>query len=135
MPKPDDCLNQIAAIIESVDDRCMAADGPVSRTADEMTDTEWQTIYRLATGRKLTKKHKAIIAAKAPKVDVDLSQAELPGHIVDELRDDTLLSGLQMSFTTDRWREATEEHEKILKKLCVYAIRCWANTAHLGRAG
>ncbi len=46
----EDRLRQIAAIVERVDNRCMAADGPVSRTLDEMTDDEMREIYKLATG-------------------------------------------------------------------------------------
>lgn len=43
-------LRTIAAIIELVDLRCMAADGPVSDTREEMTADEMRQIYRLATG-------------------------------------------------------------------------------------
>lgn len=32
-------------IIETADNRAMAADGPVSRTADEMSDKEWRDLY------------------------------------------------------------------------------------------
>lgn len=46
-------LNQIADIIEGVDNRCMAVDGPVSRTLKEMTDDEMRKIYKLAKVRIL----------------------------------------------------------------------------------
>ncbi len=45
-------LDSIAAIIEAVDDRAMAADGPVTPTRLEMTDREMREIYRLATGKR-----------------------------------------------------------------------------------
>lgn len=38
----------IAAIIEAVDDRCLAVDGDVPRTRQEITDEEMRQIYRLA---------------------------------------------------------------------------------------
>jgi len=44
-------LFQIVSIIDGVDNRCMAADGPVSNTRQEMTDEELRQIYRLATGK------------------------------------------------------------------------------------
>lgn len=40
-------LRDIRSIIESVENRCMAADGPVTNTRDEMTDEELRRIYRL----------------------------------------------------------------------------------------
>lgn len=45
-------LTAIAGIIETVDNRCMAADGPVTPTLQEMTQVEMSEIYRLATGKK-----------------------------------------------------------------------------------
>lgn len=45
-------LAQIAAILEAVDGRCAAADGPVTKTRHEMTDDELREIYRLATGKR-----------------------------------------------------------------------------------
>ncbi|KKM75044.1 hypothetical protein LCGC14_1394230 [marine sediment metagenome] len=42
-------LKRIAGIIERVDNRCMAADGPVTPTLQEMTQTEMSEIYKLAT--------------------------------------------------------------------------------------
>lgn len=44
-------LARIAEIIELVDQRAMAADGPVTPTLQEMTQAEISEIYRLATGR------------------------------------------------------------------------------------
>jgi hypothetical protein len=44
-----EALAAIARIIESVEDRCLAADGPVTPTLAEMTEEELGTIYRLAT--------------------------------------------------------------------------------------
>lgn len=41
-------LDGIAHIIEDVDNRCMAADGPVTDTRDEMTKEEMREIYRSA---------------------------------------------------------------------------------------
>ena len=41
-------LAKIAEIIECVENRCMAADGPVTPTLDEMTPTEIRQIYQLA---------------------------------------------------------------------------------------
>ena len=41
-------LAEIARIIEYVDNRCMAADGPVTKTRHEMTDDEMRAIYALA---------------------------------------------------------------------------------------
>jgi len=43
-------LKQIAEIIERVDNRCMARDGPVGKTIEEMTDKEIIQIYELAKG-------------------------------------------------------------------------------------
>lgn len=42
-------LKKIAEIIEHVDDRCMASDGPVARTEDIITGNEIRNIYKLAT--------------------------------------------------------------------------------------
>lgn len=42
-------LKRIAEIIEGVDHRCMAADGPVTPTLDEMTQKEISEIYKLAS--------------------------------------------------------------------------------------
>jgi hypothetical protein len=42
-------LLRIARIIETVDNRAMAADGPVTPTRHEMTDDEMRQIYALAT--------------------------------------------------------------------------------------
>jgi len=38
-------LSAIASIIESVDGRCLAYDGPVGKTLEEMTQPEIQKIY------------------------------------------------------------------------------------------
>ena len=45
-------LARIAEIIETVDNRAMAADGPVTPTLQEMEPAEMLEIYRLATGAK-----------------------------------------------------------------------------------
>lgn len=50
MPDPR-ALAEIAVIIEAVDRRCMAADGPVTPTLREMTQDELSRIYALAKGR------------------------------------------------------------------------------------
>lgn len=42
-----DRLKRIAEIIWDVDGRCMAADGPVTNTRDEMTDDELREIWYL----------------------------------------------------------------------------------------
>jgi hypothetical protein len=44
-------LQRIAEIIEAVDNRCMAVDGPVTPTLREMTQAEISEIYRLASGK------------------------------------------------------------------------------------
>ncbi|KKL64968.1 hypothetical protein LCGC14_2159670 [marine sediment metagenome] len=45
-------LTSIAQIIERVDHRCMAADGPVTRTLKEMYQSEISEIYALAKNDK-----------------------------------------------------------------------------------
>jgi hypothetical protein len=44
-------LELIAELLEAVDDRCMAVDGPVTPTRLEITDKELQRIYVLAKGQ------------------------------------------------------------------------------------
>ena len=44
-------LRRIAQIIEAVDDRCTAADGPPTPTHKEITLAEVRKIYRLAKTR------------------------------------------------------------------------------------
>lgn len=46
--KAKERLNAIRQIIESVDERCLAADGPVTPTLQEMTQEELSLIFRLA---------------------------------------------------------------------------------------
>ena len=48
-------LKEIRRIIESVDARCLAADGAVTRFQDEVWDQELRRIYRL-TAPKRTRK-------------------------------------------------------------------------------
>lgn len=43
-------LDQIKDIIDGIENRCMAADGPVTNTRHEMTDDELRRIYMLAGG-------------------------------------------------------------------------------------
>ena len=43
-------LHSIKEIIDMVENRCMAADGPVTNTRHEMSDEELRRIYRLAGG-------------------------------------------------------------------------------------
>jgi hypothetical protein len=43
-------LEAIASIIQQVDQRAMAADGPVTPTLQEMTQDEMRRIYALAKG-------------------------------------------------------------------------------------
>jgi hypothetical protein len=45
-------LRRIARIIEGVDNRCMAADGPVTPTLQEMRQDEIQEIYDLASSEE-----------------------------------------------------------------------------------
>lgn len=45
-------LDRIADIIEDVDLRCMATDGPVTKTRNEITDDEIREIYKLASERE-----------------------------------------------------------------------------------
>jgi hypothetical protein len=40
-----DLLNEAIQIIETADNRAMAADGPVSHVRDEMSDKEWRDLY------------------------------------------------------------------------------------------
>lgn len=47
----DERLAEIAQIIERVDQRCMAADGPVTPTLREMTQAEISRIYALAKAK------------------------------------------------------------------------------------
>ncbi len=47
---PKERLEHIVEIIESVDQRCMAADGPVTPTLNEMRQEEISEIYELALG-------------------------------------------------------------------------------------
>lgn len=42
-------LKRITEIIEAVDNRCMAVDGPVTPTLQEMTQNEISEIYQLAS--------------------------------------------------------------------------------------
>ena len=44
------CLDEIASIIETVDNRCSVGDGPVTPTLSEMTQAEISEIYALAKG-------------------------------------------------------------------------------------
>jgi hypothetical protein len=43
-------LSSIKEIIDGIENRCLAADGPVTNTRHEMTDEELRRIYRLAGG-------------------------------------------------------------------------------------
>ncbi len=44
-------LQKIVDIIENVEARAMAVDGPVGKTRDEITDQDLQAIYNLAGGK------------------------------------------------------------------------------------
>lgn len=48
-PTPAQRLAAIAQILQAVDARCMAADGPVTLTRLEITDEELRRIYVFAT--------------------------------------------------------------------------------------
>jgi hypothetical protein len=50
---PTQRLKEIAEIIEFVDHRCLAYDGPVGSTLEEMTQKEISKIYELAIGKKV----------------------------------------------------------------------------------
>ena len=41
-------LLQIHGVIDVVEQRCLAADGPVTKTHDEITDNELRRIYKLS---------------------------------------------------------------------------------------
>lgn len=41
-------LKEIHGIIDVVEQRCLAADGPVTKTHDEITDEELRRIYKLS---------------------------------------------------------------------------------------
>lgn len=41
-------LKEIHGIIDVVDQRCLVADGPVTKTHDEITDEELRRIYKLS---------------------------------------------------------------------------------------
>jgi hypothetical protein len=45
---PEERLKRIARIIWNVDNRCMAADGPVTQTLEEMTQKEISEIWELS---------------------------------------------------------------------------------------
>ena len=45
-------LDQIAQIIEDVDNRCIVVDGPVMPTLQEMTQKEISKIYALASAKR-----------------------------------------------------------------------------------
>lgn len=47
-------LQRIADIIERVENRCMATDGPVTDTRKEITKAEMRRIYKLAKVFKIT---------------------------------------------------------------------------------
>jgi hypothetical protein len=53
MKSESERLRRIAEIIEDVDNRCMAVDGPVSDTRQEITKEEMREIYQLASGRTI----------------------------------------------------------------------------------
>lgn len=44
--------DRIVAILEAVDNRCMVAEGPVTKTRYEITDSELRAIYELAVERE-----------------------------------------------------------------------------------
>jgi hypothetical protein len=50
---PQERLARIAEIIVNVDDRCMAYDGAVGDTLEEMTKDEIREIYQMAIGKKI----------------------------------------------------------------------------------
>lgn len=49
---PTQRLKKILDIIETVENRAMAVDGPVNNTREEMSDKELRQIYLLAKGKK-----------------------------------------------------------------------------------
>lgn len=67
-------LKRIAEIIEAVDNRCMAVDGPVTPTLQEMTQKEILEIYNLASHKadsadkkKLGKKYVCRLCEPTPE--------------------------------------------------------------------
>lgn len=57
-------LDAIAQIIENVDNRCMAADGPVTPTLKEMTQEEIKVIYELAKLHRQAGKPLQVVVSK-----------------------------------------------------------------------
>lgn len=51
LSRKTEALLEIREIIEAVENRCMAADGPVTPTHQEITDEEIRRIYKLAGGK------------------------------------------------------------------------------------
>ena len=53
-----DRLLRIAEILERVDGRCLASDGPVTQTKEEISGDELREIYTLASGAATKDKRK-----------------------------------------------------------------------------
>jgi len=73
-------LQRIAKIIESVDNRCMATDGPVTPTLLEMKQKEISEIYRLAKQRatKVNSKPRPVLEGEVYTIDyVDAFKVKL----------------------------------------------------------
>src|SRR3972149_5958212 len=60
-------LRLIAEVIETVDNRCLAADGDVTPTLQEMTQEEISKIYALASGKLLIAKRVKKEKARKPE--------------------------------------------------------------------
>jgi hypothetical protein len=58
---------EIKSIIDSIENRCLATDGPVTNTRIEMTNAELIKIYRLASSSGKIKKEKPITSAASKK--------------------------------------------------------------------
>jgi len=75
---------EIAQIIEDVDHRCMAADGPVTPTLEEMTQAEMSRIYKLACAGRGVEAIEQAQRAEAAQI-LEAHRAALPAA-ADEVR-------------------------------------------------
>ena len=91
-------LRRIAEIIEAVDNRCMAVDGPVTTTLNEMRQREISEIYELAKGRLLiTTVDASPIEAARLSVTTKVGDCEVTyrGQTPDDIRN------LMMTYAPD----------------------------------
>lgn len=74
-------LRRIAVILEAVDARCLAADGPVPKTRELITDDELREIYLLAT--RFQPVRARVVAEHMPKPILDHLMAHPNTWIAD----------------------------------------------------